>query len=96
MPRDLLTIRCPEDVKEAIEQRMAESGRGRTEVVVELLRQALSLEISPRYTAPLDKSITAQIDDRSSVLYQCIANEVERLIEPMIIRLMEVESTLGE
>lgn len=88
MPRDLLTIRCPEDVKEAIEQIMTESGRSKTEVVVELLRQALSLETPIRYTATLD--------DERSVLYQQLLDEMDQRLEPIVLKLMELESALGE
>ena len=88
MPRDLLTIRCPEDVKEAIEQIMTESGRSKTEVVVELLRQALILETPIRYTATLD--------DERSVLYQQLLDEMDQRLEPIVLKLMELESALGE
>ena len=63
MARDLLTIRCPEDIKAAIEEKMATSGKGKTDVVLELLRAALGMPS----TAPERISITT-LDERLDVL----------------------------
>lgn len=41
MAKDLLTIRCPEDIRRVIEERMTLTQLGKTDVVVDMLRQSL-------------------------------------------------------
>ena len=74
MARDLLTIRCPEDIKTAIEDRMATTGKGKTDVVLELLRTALGMPSTATEgisITALDERLDTLVDER---LHNCMTS----------------------
>lgn len=85
MARDLLTIRCPEDIRQAIEERMVSTGKAKTDVVLELLRAALgmpSIDTAGISATALDAHITALLDIRTTALYAQVSARVEEAIAP--------------
>ena len=85
MARDLLTVRCPEDIRQAIEERMASTGKAKTDVVLELLRAGMGMtsttpEIS---TTALDERIAVLLDNRTTLLYEQVTARVEEAIAPV-------------
>lgn len=73
MARDLLTIRTPDDIRQAIEERMSTTGKGKTEVVLELLRTALGMPSTTTAAldiTALDERITIMLDERTTELNQ--------------------------
>lgn len=99
MARDLLTIRCPEDIRQAIEQRMVSSGKGKTDVVLELLRAGLgmpSTATAALSTTSLDERITTSLDNRTTALYDQVNARVEEAIAPVKEALAAMDDALGE
>lgn len=99
MARDLLTIRCPEGIRAAIEERMATSGKGKTDVVLELLRTALGMPTTDSTavsTTTLDERITALLDERTTALYESVTARVEEAIAPVKEHLAAMADALGE
>lgn len=67
MAKDFLSIRCPDDILAAIEERMKATGRSRTDVVVKLLRQALGLSLSESEMSDgltLDERVESILEDK--------------------------------
>ncbi len=86
MARDLLTIRCPDDIKQAVEERMSTSGKAKTDVVLELLRTALGMPSTAtnEVSIPLlDDRITVLLDNRTTELYDQLNARVEEAIAPV-------------
>ena len=86
MARDLLTVRCPEDIRQAIEERMVTTGKAKTDVVLELLRAALgmpSTDTAGISATALDERITALLDARTTLLYKQVTTRVEEVIAPV-------------
>ena len=98
MARDLLTIRCPEDIKAAIEERIVATGKAKTDVVLELLRAGMGMpsittEIS---TTALDERITILLDNRTTALYEQVTTRVEEVIAPVEKVMETMNDALGE
>lgn len=99
MARDLLTIRCPEDIRQAIEERMVTSGKGKTDVVLELLRAGLGMpstttdEVSK---TTLDERITLLLDSRATALDEQVNARVEEAIAPVRKAMAVMGDALGE
>ena len=85
MARDLLTVRCPEDIRQAIEERMASTGKAKTDVVLELLRAGMGMtSTTPEISATsLDERITVLLDNRTTLLYEQVTARVEEAIAPV-------------
>lgn len=79
MGRDLLTIRCPEDLLSFIDERVIASGKNKTEVVIELLRRGTGLnEIDNNRTNQdeLEQLIESMIDDKLEYFINEFCNEI--------------------
>jgi hypothetical protein len=80
MSKEFLTIRCSADILEAIQQQMNATGRGKTEIVEGLLRQALGLAEPTTAEAaglPLDERIEAIIAEKT----EFIARQTNDLVQ---------------
>lgn len=101
MEKPLLTIRCPEDVQRAIEEQMKTTARGKTEVVVALLRQALGLvqtEAQQLNGLTLDERIESIVAEKTEFitrqmneLLQQQSEAIQQIVEQLERRLAEME-----
>jgi len=100
-----LGFRFPDDLAEAIIQRAEATGKGRTELVVEILSAALLNTVVEHRSTVVehnehnDERLQELIDNKTSYLADAM-NEVKRLLEDEIealkTRLAQQEVKLGE
>lgn len=93
---NLLTFRCPEDLRKFIADRMASTGKGKTAVAVELLRLGASaLSNDPGVQQPL---YTVQQDserDATLPLY-AVKQDVQRCNEALTAEVSELRQRIEE
>jgi hypothetical protein len=95
---NLLTFRCPSDLREAIHRRMADSGKNKTAVVIELLRLGLGMsngsETQVRQEEPeyLQEIIESVVEHKM----QSVVDNLNGMLVEMQSKVRDVEQRLGE